>query len=172
MAVDKKQSASRPRRKRARGPWVHLACICDTVDRDGNILTLNRVIDVLNVFVGGTGPNGGILPLPGGELPPTLPTVDVNYALVISLKGDDFVGDAVLKVELEWPSGPKHLGFEAPLHFEGGGSGVNVTIGLKTTFGEHGTFWFDILIGRRLLTRVPFDVRYQLFRSDTAPAAT
>lgn len=160
MASEQGQEAAPPRRKRPRGPWVHLACICDKVDSEGNVLTLHRIIDVLNVFVGVPGPDGELLPPPGGELPTTLPSADINFVLVVSLKSGDYVGEGTIRVELEWPNGRRFPGYRQKITLRGAGHGFNFTIAQSLRFGEPGTIWFNVYFGRRLLTKVPFTVYY------------
>jgi hypothetical protein len=138
---------------------VQLACVCDGYRQEGGVIVPGRVIDILNVVVGLTGPNNELLPLPDGRLPGMLPSVEIPYTLLVSIKPDDYVGEDELRIVLVHPDGRREVGWSQRIQM-GDTRGYHLGLRLAMRVGVPATFWFDVRFGRRLLTRVPFEVRY------------
>lgn len=135
------------------GPWLQAALFCDSwVEGKDGALTLVRVVDSMIVEVG---PDGA-------------PSVSqsLGLKLVLMLKSGQARGRHELSLTLEEPSGIRHAPRHADLFFPGDEQGVNLLTEVQLGVQE-GLFWFDVAVNGRLLTRVPYRVRFQ--RSPAAP---
>jgi hypothetical protein len=90
-------------------------------------------------------------------LPPeAIPTVPVNYTLLISLKSGAARGSHSLHLSIEQPSGMHSPEQVLPVFLEGEDRGVNVILPLQLQLTEAGLYWFDLRFEDELLTRIPF----------------
>ncbi len=131
------------------GPYVQTAAFCDQVieGKDG-VLSLIRVVDRLF-----SDPGAGV-----GEGSP--PPVHLLTAVVM-LKSGSARGGHMLRIRPEAPSGLKLPEIQLSVLFEGEDRGVNVMVPLALPTGDAGLYWFDILVGDQLLTRMPLRVVHQ-----------
>ncbi|MCA1708413.1 MAG: hypothetical protein LC808_36100 [Actinobacteria bacterium] len=143
------------------GPYVSLATFCEQVieDKEG-VLTLVRIIDQVTVSATGEGASDE---LPAGAT--------INTTLVISLKPGQARGRQTVKISFEHPDTSHHPGPELPVHFTQGPSvGANFVLKVGLTLSTPGVYWADVLVNRRLVTRVPLEVRYQVIPPGMQPS--
>ncbi len=143
------------------GPYVNLAVFCEQVIEDkSNVLTLVRIVDQITVSVSAGTDVSDDLP-PGSGM---------NTNLVIGLRAGEARGKQRVQITFEHPDGSRHPGPEMPVHFTPGAAGganlvLNITIALSTA----GVYWADVLVNKRLVTRLPLEVRYQVIPPGIQP---
>lgn len=130
-------------------PYVALACICEKMlqDKDG-VASLIRIVDTYSL-----------------NIPPDAPK-DVVPAFevicVVSLKSGDLVGSFnKLQIVSNASDGERKNMSEKPIPtvFNGGAHGLNVRLNLTVVVKKFGLFWFDVMWGDEILTRIPLDVK-------------
>ena len=148
------------------GPWVILACFTDAVqqEKDGT-LRLGRIIDKINIEVKATAPGGEEVTMSLEQLLPSLPPLPVTLILVVGIKGGDFAGDAVLAIEIDRPDGKRVSGLRRSMTLPGAHGGMNAILRMTLSFEGPGVRWFNVRLGRKLLTRVPMEVSYTLTKA-------
>jgi hypothetical protein len=140
---------------------VQVACACEKVLREhDDVPTLVRIVDTYTI-----------------DPPPAPPAgVPVSYVLpltiFLSLKSGDVVGDHAIGVRLTYPSGKSSDVREWPVSFGGGEHGAHVQIAFALQMPEVGLYWFDVLWGEDVLTRIPLRVRTRTSASSVAPNET
>lgn len=136
------------------GPYVQVAAFCEQVIQDTTgSFTLVRLIDRSTVSAAGHG------------APDTMPRlVKQPMNLFLGLKPGTDRGPHRVKVTQVNPDGSTEPLLEFPIQFEGPTRGVNGTLHLTPTFAQPGLYWFDIELGGRVLTRVPYEVVYELVK--------
>lgn len=135
------------------GPYVNLAVFCEQAIEDkNNVLTLVRIVDQLTVSAS------------GDDAPEDLPPgAVVNTNLVIGLRAGQARGKQTVQVVLEHPDGSRHGGPDVPVHFtQGENGGANLILKMALALSTAGAYWADILVNKRLVTRIPLDIRYQV----------
>lgn len=135
------------------GPFVNLAVFCEQAIQDKeDVLTLVRIVDRITVSATGDGAPE--------DLPPG---AAVNTTLVVGLKPGEARGKQTLQVSLEHPDGSHHPGPELPVHFTQGPSvGHNLILKMTLALSSAGLYWADVLVNKRLVTRIPLEVRYEV----------
>ncbi len=130
-------------------PWVQIACVCENVlIEPDNVASLIRVVDTYT------------LPF-APDAPPIAVPVGVGMQLTafISLKSGDVIGDFEVGLRLKTPDEDEQPVRRWPIELRGGEHGAN----LKITFGiqkpKLGLYWFDVLWGDDVLTRIPFRLK-------------
>jgi hypothetical protein len=130
-------------------PYVALACICERVLQDkDSVMSLIRVVDTYYLTIPADAPKDA--------------TPAFEVAAVISLKSGDLVGSFnKLQIVGNNPGGERKAMTEKPIPtiFNGGAHGVNVQLNLTVVVKKFGMFWFDVLWGDEVLTRIPLDVK-------------
>lgn len=131
------------------GPYVQVAAVVERVLHETNaVVSLIRVIDRLNINVHGDDP------------PAELPDGELNLTLVVMLKSGDARGRHGVTIQPELPSGQSIAKTSVDLLFEGEDRGVNLIVDLHIP-SQEGLYWFEVMVGDRVLSRVPFRVIYQ-----------
>ncbi|MEO7270387.1 MAG: hypothetical protein ABIX28_05585 [Vicinamibacterales bacterium] len=127
-------------------PFVQTACVCEKVlvESDG-VPSLIRIVDTYTVE----------LPM---ELPPGYKTA-TDLTVFVSLKSGDVVGEHEIGLRLNGPDGKARPVRRWPVRLNGQEHGANVRIAFTLTSPEYGLYWFDVLWGDEVLTRVPFRLK-------------
>jgi hypothetical protein len=133
----------------APGPYVQTAVFCEQVlqEQDG-VLSLIRIVD--RITHSAVGP----------DIPEQMPQVPINLRAVITLKSGDSRGRHQVTIRPEAPSGQQLDPVTLPVLFEGEDRGVNLVVQLGLVVDQEGLYWFDVLLGNRILTRMPLRVVY------------
>jgi len=132
------------------GPYVQVAALCETVieSKDG-VLSLIRVIDRYIHTVAGPAP------------PERLEAFSVSPVLVIMLKAGFMRGSYQVRIRAKTPSQQSLPDVSVPMLFEADHRGANVVLRMQLQIDEEGIYWFEILGGETLLTKVPLQIVYQ-----------
>lgn len=139
------------------GPYLSTAVLCEKVlaEKDG-VVSLIRIIDRL------------IVTASGPEPPEKMPPMSFTTTAFLSFKSGFAKGSNTVKLLLRDPSsnqvGPETL---LPVFLEGDERGTNTTLNVTLQLKEEGLYWFDVLLGDRLVTRIPLRVVYQRLRLGT-----
>lgn len=138
-------------------PLVQVACICEKVlIEPDNVPTLVRVVDTFMLES---------QPAP----PPGVPT-GVPLTIFVSLKSGEVVGDFEVGFRLSSPEGKDNPIRKWPVEFKGGEHGANLKIDFVLTNPTFGLYWFDVLWGDEILTRIPLRLRAPTASGPTAEA--
>jgi hypothetical protein len=139
-------------------PFVQIACVCEKVlIEPDNVASLIRVVDTY------------ALALPTPELPAG---VQIAFLIAfISLKSGDVVGEFEVGLRLNHPDGKDYPIRRWPVEFRGGESGVNLKIAFSLPDAKFGLYWFDVLWGDEVLTRIPFRLKAASTESTASEAA-
>ena len=140
------------------GPFLQVACFCETVIEDKvGVLSLIRIIDAVDYTTKGTAPPD--------EMPP------LNYPLILVLvyKSGKARGRHELTIKMEEPSGLKETAGSVSVHFEGDEKGQNVISDLQVLFKQEGLYWFHVYLDDTLWISIPFRVRYSRVTSGPSP---
>ena len=141
-------------------PLVQIACICEKVlVEPDNVATLVRVVDTFT------------LPPPPQVLPPGMPMA-VQLTIVVSLRSGDVVGDFEVGLRLNSPHERDQPLQRWPVEFRGGEHGANLQIDFALPNPQLGLYWFDVLWGEEILTRIPLRLRTSTASESTADAAS
>lgn len=126
-------------------PLVAIACICEHVleSKDG-VLSAIRIVDTFRIDLG-EGESGGQKP-------------KLKLNLLIGLKSGDVIGAHEVGLRLRTPGGKTSEFPRAPVRFDGEHRGVNLVVGFELVVSELGLYWFDLLWGDEVLTRIPLKV--------------
>jgi hypothetical protein len=130
-------------------PLLSMAVLCERVlqESDG-VPSLIRVIDqITRVATGGA--------------PGTVPATDVHVIAALAFKSGPVVGQRVISIRPMLPTGGLLDPLTIPVIFEGGYRGANIFVNLAFRAEHEGIYWFDVLVGDRLVTRMPLRVEYQ-----------
>jgi hypothetical protein len=132
------------------GPYLSAAVICERVleEKDG-VVTLVRLIDRFTIT------------LQGPEAPATLPPTPISLIAVVWLRSGEARGSYTLKLRPELPSGQTLDAAQLTVHLEGEERGTRSVFTLNLVAEQEGLYWFDVLLGDTLLTRIPFRIIYQ-----------
>jgi hypothetical protein len=127
-------------------PFVQIACICEKVlVEPDSVASLIRVVDTY------------FLDVPK-ELPANLKAM-LGLSVFISLKSGDVTGEHEIGLRLITPDGSQHGIRKWPADFRGAESGVNLKIAFSLGTPQYGLYWFDVLWGEEVLTRIPFRLK-------------
>ena len=138
------------------GPYLQAALFCEQVlDEKDNVKSVIRIVDRL--VVQATGP----------DAPGQMPEIRHQLVGLLSFKSGEAIGPVPIKVTITSPSG---LTSQIPVwhgtvNFEGGTRGYNLTMRIQTLFKNQGPYWFNVYVGDRLATRMPFEVIYTITRT-------
>jgi len=125
---------------RAAKPFVQAACICEKVlIEPDNVPTLVRVVDTFTLSV-------------PSAVPPTV-------TIFVSLKSGDVVGEFEVGLRLRSPDGEDHPPRKWPVELRGGEHGANLKIDVALAEPQPGLYWFDVLWGDEILTKIPLRLR-------------
>jgi hypothetical protein len=137
--------ASGPEKKRS-GPYLDAALICeDLVQEKDWAVTAIRAVNRINMQ--------GVTLAPGVII--ALPLV-----LLISFKAGDVVGDRGLWLYVSGPSRKRRrlmpgINQPHPFSFQGGDTGQLAFIQLHLEYETDGTYWIDVVLGKKWYSRVP-----------------
>jgi hypothetical protein len=141
-----------------RGPYVQVACICETVIEDkAGVISLIRIIDVLTHEARGPNPPEQMVP------------IQFRGKLVLMLKSGETRGRHDLTIQPELPSGELENPITMSVHFEGDERGQNLITDLQFVFKHEGLHWFNVHINDEKLTSIPFLIRYQRLITGPTP---
>lgn len=136
------------------GPYLSAAVFCEKVlsEKDG-VLSAMRIIDRITVTASGAAP------------PERMPLTSINVTALISFKSGFFKGSAEIKVVGRNPSQKTFATTTLPILLEGEDRGATSILQMNMQVNEDGLYWFDVMIGERLVTRMPLRVIYQRIAS-------
>lgn len=132
-----------------RGPYVQVAALCERVltEADG-VMSLIRIIDRITHST------------QGPDAPENMPEFRYSLFLVIVLKSGSVKGRHEITITPELPSGETLPAVSASIMMEGEGRGAQVVTGLNMPFKLEGLHWFNVSFGKKIITRLPLEVRY------------
>jgi hypothetical protein len=146
----------------AHKPYVQAACVCEKVlIEPDNVPSLIRIVDTVTIDVKAIGPG---TPPPGLLEKLDLPVILTAF---VSLKSGDVVGEYDVGLRLNAPDGTPPPVRKWPVVLNGGEHGANVRIEFRLPSAKPGLYWFDVLWGDEVLTRIPLRVKPR----PTAPTA-
>lgn len=138
-------------------PYISAALLCEKVlhEQDGTISAI-RIVDRVTVQIAAKAK---------GKVKPT-----VKLAVLIAFKSGPSKGKYILKIVPRTPSGRKMAvkrtdvqgEFKFPLVFEREEHGSTTVINLVVDVSEEGVYWFDVYLGRRVITRIPLTVVHRV----------
>ena len=145
------------------GPYLTAALFCERVleEKDG-IKSLIRVVDRLVIQAHGPG------------APEAMPQIKRELVGVLMFKSGEARGPVPIRLALTEPSGLARSedAWRGTIYFEGGTRGHAVTLRMNMTFEAPGAYWFNVYIGDRLTTRMPYEVIYTTSAMGTGPGQT
>lgn len=146
-------------------PWVQVACICERVLMEpDSVASLIRVVDTF------------FIPDPPAELPPDVAKqLGTNLTIFVSLKSGNVRGEHEIGIRFVPPDGLEPPVRRWPVEFRGDESGVTLTIGFGLQGNRYGLYWFDVLWGDEVLTRIPLRLKPRSTESmgaESAPTET
>jgi hypothetical protein len=141
------------------GPYIQVAALCEKVlqEKDG-VLSVIRVVDRIISTAAGAAP------------PERMPPVPINLTALLSFKSGFVRGSYTMTLRTRTPSG-RYMSPELamPVLFEGDEDrGANLIVNVNLQADEEGLYWFDVLLGGRVLTRMPLRVVYRPIRMGTS----
>src|SRR4051812_46351347 len=129
-------------------PHVQIACVCEKVlIESDNVPSLIRVVDTYT------------LAMPSQELVPPHIMMGVDLIAFVSLKSGDVVGEFEVGLRLNLPDNSDRPIRKWRTDFKGGEAGVNLKIAFTLPNPALGMYWFDVLWGDDILTRIPFRLK-------------
>ena len=136
------------------GPWLATAVFCEKVliEKDG-VPSIIRVVDRIMMTASGAAP------------PEKMPLTTLNVTAFIALKSGFAKGNMEIKLIGHKPSQQVFATTTLPVFLEGDEHGANAVLEVAMQVNEDGLYWFDVLIGERLVTRMPLRVVYQRLMS-------
>ena len=139
------------------GPYVQAALFCEKVLQEpDHVLSIIRVIDQVTIKV------------VGAEAPEALPRFGYSMQALIMLKPGSARGRHTYMLSMERPNGLKNEVGTGTANFTGGqNQGASIRLNLNLTFDQEGLYWFDLILDGKLLTRMPFQVLYELIKPGT-----
>src|SRR5579864_8060334 len=142
-------------------PFVQVACICERVlVEPDNVASLIRIVDTYSVQI------------PSAPPPTGIPVV-VPLTAFISLTSGNIIGDFEVGLRLHPPdnNGKEQPVRRWPVEFRGGEHGTNLKIAFILQDPKSGLYWFDVLWGDDVLTRIPFRLKSDPAVEPTGEAA-
>ena len=138
------------------GPFLTVACICDSVlrEQDG-VLSLIRIVD--RFIVTGTGPGA----------PEEMPPHEREYSIVVIVKSGTYRGDATVRIVQEPAREGVQQSLETSFHLEGDERGHQITFRVRDRFTEPALYWFHVYLNGYPVTRIPLRVIYQRITGST-----
>jgi hypothetical protein len=139
----------------AETPYLVAALVCERliVEKDG-VVSLIRLVDNMNTTV--------VIAVDSDPIKAasTL-TVPLQFALFLSLRAGPARGKREVLVNFYEPSGDLRfqLGpYAMVFTSKAQGHNVNVNIGINLAMKDSGIYWFEVVMGEIVLTRLPFTV--------------
>ena len=122
------------------GPFLQMAVMCEKAlqETDG-VLSVIRIVDRLTI--------------PGAR--------PVQITGVINFNSGFAQGRYTVKLRPQTPSGKSMGEREFPVLFEGDERGVTLLADIGFVAEEEGLYWFDVLLGEAVVTRIPVRILYQ-----------
>lgn len=146
----KKSKPKKPVKKATKAkamPHLGVAVLCENVLHEGNVATLVRIIDTMNV---------------GTDSPDFVPGI-IRLHLYLLFKSGDAKGKYDLDVRLCRPdheTEPLKIDSKT-LEFKGGEHGSALDLTLTLAIKMAGLHWLDVLVNKSLVTRVPLKIVYR-----------
>jgi len=132
------------------GPFLQTAVFCERVlDEKDGVISAIRIIDRLTFTASGE------------KAPEKMPQVNLSVTLLVRFKSGDASGQYELKVKPISPSGKELPTFTMPFMLGGGELSANMILGYAASFEEPGLYWFEIMLGDTLYTKVSLNVIYE-----------
>ncbi len=126
-------------------PFVQVACVCENVlIETDNVQSVIRIVDTYTLSV------------PEGK---TIKDGAVQLTALVALKSGEVTGEHTIGLRLVPPGGLKTQDREWPVVFNGGEHGANMKIQFVIPSPSEGLYWFDVLWGAEILTRIPFRLK-------------
>lgn len=91
-----------------------------------------------------------------------MPSLRHQFWLFLAFKSGEARGPETVKVTLTKPDGltDQNPVVEQDVNFEGGVRGSNLVVEMRIEFKSPGPYWFSVVIGDNLVTKVPYEVVY------------
>ena len=141
-----------------KGPYLQIAAFCEQVIEDKRgVLSLINVVDRTTQSVGGP------------QTPEEMPTFDLNWKLVLSMKSGEARGSYPIRIVPELPSAETKEPVLLSVHLEGGNRGANVVVNMSMRIEMPGIHWVNVYFDDELLTRLPIEVIYSRFSGSGRP---
>jgi len=132
-----------------RGPYVHLAVLCERVLREADgVISLIRVIDRITHTERSP------------DAPEEMPEVHYPLFLAVNLKSGTARGRHNITITPEQPSGETLQPITVSVNMEGEGKGINIGSRIDIPYKLEGLHWFNIQFDNQIITRIPLEVRY------------
>jgi hypothetical protein len=133
----------------ATGPYLQLAAFCESVLTEQNgVNSLIRVVDRITV--------------PIHLLPEGAPHPPYQLIAAIAIKAGSARGSTEVTLRREAPSGLRETtSFSLTVLLEGEDRGIQINLPIAIDTREEGLYWFDVLVGGNLMTRMPLRVIHQ-----------
>jgi hypothetical protein len=134
-------------------PILLATLFCESVLEEANrTLSVIRIMDRVTVQIPADFPEGA-KPL-------------VHISGLIALRSGDFIGDAILEIFMNTPSGTRQRVQEFRLPLPGGHQGMNLKMDIKLGLESEGIYWFDVLVNQEHRSRMPLEVVFQRLQPD------
>lgn len=156
MAIRKRKLRTKARSAR---PYLMAALFCEKllVDKD-NVMSPIRIVDIIAV------PKPGPMPKPA-EIPAILLT------LLVAFKAGDVRGSRRLIIRMNVPSGKRRNLVDAQMEFLGDEKGAALRSPAPIDISEEGLYWYDVILEKSLITRMPLRVVHQQKPQTPEPAS-
>lgn len=143
------------------GPYLQAALFCDKVlqEKDG-VISAIRIIDRITVTVSGNAP------------PEKMPLSRINVTALLSFKSGFYKGSTEIKLIGRNPSQQVFAETLLPILLEGDERGTNTVLEMTIEVSEDGLYWFGVLVGNRLMSKMPLRVVYQRLVSGSGGSLT
>ena len=147
-------SATVSNAEESKGPFIKAAVFCERVlEEKDNVLSAIRIFDrsSAEIEVEGIADDEGI--------PEEIPHPLIQGALLVALVAGEAARNQVVNVRLVKPSGSTSPLAEFPIEFNADeDAAAQLILRLTLTAKEDGIYWFEILVGGDVRTRVPLRV--------------
>jgi hypothetical protein len=152
--------------KKIGGPFIAAAVFCNSITEDSDgVLSANRIIDEIQAAVRPDAPAD----FPSKKMP-----IDLTLFGLISIRrGDASSGKHKLRLVMEQPDGKtselSKQDVEMPPHPNGA---VNVRVKMALKLFSAGTFWIDVILDGKRLTRMVLNLVLLRMPPATNPSAS
>jgi len=134
------------------GPWVSMAIFCEKAleEKDG-VFSAIRIVDQI------------VQTASGPEPPDRMPPLEINLVAFLLLRPGSLRGHYNLTLRASTPAGTELAStpFSIPILFPRDDAGINLRVNVFLKLDQEGVYWFNVLFGDRLLTRMPLRVMYR-----------
>lgn len=132
------------------GPWLQAAVFCEKVmfEKD-NVASLIRLVDRFTITAS------------GGAPPEKMPPANIKIMAFLYFKAGIARGSFEVNVVAHDPSHRVVAQLMLPMLLEGEDRGAQIGAEMNLQITEDGLYWFDVLLGGRLVTRMPLRIVYQ-----------